>query len=116
LSYERICAQERDAFHHRLGDQDPIEGIFVKKRQTIDGDGMVAADGKLSIVILQQAAPQEAWVNLKVSPANISLDGNFPKTGGTKEKLIVRISYKPLRDCGEPSGFSSRPKEQMCVE
>ena len=55
-----VGGEERDFFDKRLGDQKAIEGIFVKRRQSLDIDGMFAGDRELDVAIVEESTPENA--------------------------------------------------------
>ena len=51
-AHPRIRRQQGDSFHLRLRNQDSIEGIFMNRRQIVDGNNMLTTDRKLERLAL----------------------------------------------------------------
>jgi hypothetical protein len=53
LRHYGVDGQQRNPLDSRLCHEDPIEGIFIKRWQTIDGDDVMARDWQLAVPIIQ---------------------------------------------------------------
>ena len=94
-----VGGEERDFFDKRLGDQKAIEGIFVKRRQSLDIDGMFAGDRELDVAIVEESTPENARLDPKIISAEGALYRDLPKAGGAEEKLVFRITKFSFRPC-----------------
>lgn len=52
----RIIGQQRDPFHRRLRNQQPVKRILVYGRQRIDGNRVLTKDRQLLVSVIDQAA------------------------------------------------------------
>jgi hypothetical protein len=66
LRNQRIRGQQGDAFDHRLGDQDAVEGVLVDRRQAVERDGVLARDQQLAIAVIQKTATQPGTLTRKL--------------------------------------------------
>ena len=86
--HRRIGCQESDAFRGGLGDQYPVEGILVKRRQAVERHGMFAGDRQFNIAVIQQTTPQERRISTKVASTQAPFDGNLPQAGRAEDQFI----------------------------
>jgi len=71
----------RDAFHHRLRNQDAVERILVQCGQPADGQGVQPNDGEFDAAVVQRPPAEQPSVNLEVvAPAPV-LDDHLPTAG-----------------------------------
>ena len=104
-----IGGQERHAFSVGLSDQQAVERVFMDGRQSLNGQSMFASDRQFSISVIQQAAPQEMRIDLKIGPLQSTLDNDLPYARHTEEEMVVgrldrfaRRGRKPLRSARSP--------------
>ena len=65
----RVAGEEGDAFAEGLGQQQPVEGIFVQGRQAVDAHRVLAGDGKLDVAVVEQTPAQQARLDAEVFPS-----------------------------------------------
>src|SRR5712691_10457223 len=73
-----IRSQEGDAFDQRLRDEQAIEWIFVDRRKSVDVHRVLARDRQFEVAVVEESAPEHAWLDAKVIAPQTAFDGDLP--------------------------------------
>jgi hypothetical protein len=70
---------------------------------------MLAPDGKLLVVVVQEPSSEEPGVDLKIFTTEPGLDYDFPHAGGAEQELVLWVAEEPTGLMGQSIGFPGRP-------
>ena len=96
-----------------MGDENPVERIFVDQRQRVNGNSMFTGDRQFAVSIVFQTPAQYPGIDMKISPAEATFDGNLPKTCGAENQFVFRIFDQSTSSMRETVRIAGGPQEQL---
>jgi hypothetical protein len=97
--HDQITSQQRDPFYDRLSDKQTVKRILMDRRQTVDRHCMLACNRQFVVIVIDETAPKDSRVNLKIVPAQAAFDRNLPQARRAIDRLIPCIAWQRASRC-----------------
>jgi len=88
----------------------------MDRRERSGGDGMRTRYRQFGVAIVEQTAPKQTSIHMKIFPAEPALNGDLPYAGRTEKRFGFRIFQQMTRSLRKATGTSRRPQQQVRVE
>ena len=111
-----VGGEQRDAFDHRLSDEQAVEGVFVDWRQVLDGECVLARNGEFEVTVGEEILVEEARVDPELDAAARTLDCNLPQTCSAHIEFVGRVVHKLASAWWQLVKDTSGPQQEVCVD